>query len=268
MSSFRRLLVERRSVDLSHYSDAFLARRVAVRQHATGQHSLESYSRFILTEPGEINLLLDALSVNVTEFFRDEVLSPRGLSGVMDFLAGRNPKRPITIWSAGCASGPEPYTLAILFDLRFGAARPPRDIIVYATDINESRLREAREGCYAARSLAAVPPAVLQSHFDPPGPDGRRRVKERIRKMVHFFRHDLATLPPYSGLDLVLCRNVTIYFTSEAKANLVKGFHRCLSERGLMILGGSELLLEMSLFSPFDAARKIYQKKAVGGAVQ
>ncbi|HEY8867208.1 MAG TPA: protein-glutamate O-methyltransferase CheR, partial [Solirubrobacteraceae bacterium] len=189
-----------------------------------------------------LDRLVDELSVNETFFFRH----PRDLEAVdwtrlreVAVAAGR---REIRVWSAGCASGEEPYTLAILACEAFGTATPPLTIL--GTDVSATALDRAREGIYRGRSVAGIAPALCDRYLrrEP----GGHRVDERIRALVYFRRHNLPhdpALPPGEvHFDLILCRNVLIYLVPQAVESAIASLENALEPGGMLILGTADRL--------------------------
>lgn len=200
--------------------------------------------------------LLRLLTINVSEFFRDplqfelirEVVLP-------DLLAARPGVR---IWSAGCAGGEEPYTLAIICD-SIGIG-PSAEIL--GTDIDPDALARAQAGGpYPAAHLRKAHPAVRERYFEET--PGGYYLRDPVRRRVRFARHDLITDRMTHQFDLIACRNVTIYFTSEVKARLIRSFHGCLRPGGYLFIGGAESLLGPESEGFSRVAGNFYQRKTV-----
>jgi len=248
--------IERRGLRVSSYKEPCLRRRLAVRMRARAVHTWLDYARVLDTTPEEFDLLLDALTINVTRFFRNTdsyaVLRDR----VVAELA-RKPT-PVAVWSAGCATGEEPYSLAILFD----QATPRARVRIDATDLDPGALAFLGKAEYPASAVEEVPPEVLKTYFSPGPP---YRLAERAKKLVRPVRHDLtrdqAPQPPY---DLIVCRNVVIYFDRPTQERLFELFHDALVPEGWLLLGKVETLFGTSrtLFKTADARERLFRKSA------
>ena len=168
-------------------------------------------------------------------------------------------RKRVTSWSAGCATGQEAYTLAMTLDEAL-AAKPGCSYAVYASDINPRQLEAAGAATYPADSIKLVPPRYGRRYFVPDA-EGRVAILPALKSNVKFFQHDLSSAQtvPAAGFDLVLCRNVMIYFAAEAKPKVFETFHRLMAPQGFLILGGTEVILNNPLFRVVDAANKIYR---------
>jgi chemotaxis protein methyltransferase CheR len=263
--TLRRLLGEAEHVDLSYYTVSFISRRIAVRMRVSGCAATSDYLARLESDPAEIKALVAALTVNVTEFFRDaevyEVLRDR----VLPALTAGGPRR-IQVWSAGCATGQEPYTLAMILD-GFAAARADCSYRIYASDINPLQLEVAKKAVYPRESIARVPERYARRGFVDTGA-AAVAVAPPLRANVTFFQHDLSAgqAIPAAGLDLILCRNVMIYFSQEATDKLIESFHKALAPERFLVLGASETILKDRYFRPLDVKNKIYRAVAPGEA--
>jgi chemotaxis protein methyltransferase CheR len=229
-----------------------LAAVLADRLRETGAPDVAVYLAGLRGPSGESERqrLLDAVTVQETHFFRNppqvEALRRRVLPDLLRRAAGRN--RPLTIWSAGCSTGEEPYTLAMmLLELSpvIGARAPVR---IVGTDVSADALRAADRATYAGRTLNRVP-AMVRDRWLEPRPGGAYAVKDPVRALVDLRLHNLVTDPPPfcpGEVDLVLCRNVTIYFGRETTRRLIGSFHDVLAEGGYLFLGHSETLWQVS----------------------
>lgn len=229
-----------------------LAAVVAERLAATEAGSVASYLRMLDRPAGaqERQRLLDAVTVQETYFFRNapqmEALRRRVLPEVLRRAAGRD--RPLTIWSAGCSTGEEPYTLAMLLlelSPMLGFRSQTR---IVATDVSEAALDVARRGVYLGRTVDTVPSMLRDRWFEPTA--GRAlAVRDEVRRLVDLQVHNLVADPPPFGpgeVDLIVCRNVTIYFARDTTRTLVGRFHDSLAEGGYLLLGHSETLWQVS----------------------
>jgi chemotaxis methyl-accepting protein methylase len=238
-------ITQARGVCCDAYKDRCLKRRIAVRMRARGVHSFSDYSRLLDSDGHEYDRLLDALTINVTKFFRNvetwKALAP--------FLAERWRARSgaVAAWSAGCASGEEPYTVAAAL-AETARATATSDWLsrakVLATDIDRQSLERATAARYAAAAFSETPAEVLRRWIEPPAADGTRAPVAAVRSLVTVQRHDLTTgRPPGGPFDLVVCRNVVIYFDRETQELLFQLFASALRPEGLLLLGKVETLL-------------------------
>lgn len=255
---------QERGLDLSSYKPSFLRRRLAVRLHARGCPDYASYGRLLRQDPAEYNPLLNALTINLTRFFRDETTFQALEEKVLpELLRIRAAERRLRIWSAGCAAGEEPYSLAIILREILGPALHRWQIEILATDIEESVLEKARRGLYDPFSFQGVTPrhqAWIERYFAPG--NGQRQLAAQIRAMVTFQRHDLVQSPPPADLDLLLCRNVLIYFDTALQDRLYRAFHQALRAEGFLVLGKTEIMPMAwgRIFAPVDLREHIYRR--------
>lgn len=250
---------------LEAYKDRCIRRRIAVRMRACGVHTYDDYRALLDRTPHEYERLRDALTINVTRFFRNaetwNLLRRDVLPALLD------PRRPqLRAWSAGCASGEEPYTLAMLAaGVLDGAGRGDRlaQVTIDATDIDRASLERARAASYRPDALAEMPEDLAGSYFEAQGP--ARRVVERIRRRVHVQRLDLSRDPPLrSDYDLIICRNVVIYFDRPMQERLFGVFADALSPGGYLVLGKVETLFgpARDSFAIVDPRERVYRRRA------
>lgn len=232
-----------RGVDLSSYKPSFLERRLVVRLRARGCPDLAAYGRLLRQDPTEYKALLNALSINLTRFFRDpstfQALEERFLP---DLLRRRAGERRLRAWSAGCAAGEEPYSLAILVCAALGPALPQWQVEILGSDIDDQALQRARAGRYDSTAFQDLPPRyqVWIKRYFSPGP--QCTLAEAVRSLVTFQHHDLTRDPFPTDLDLLLCRNVLIYFERDQQDRLYRRFCDSLRPEGLLVLGKTEIL--------------------------
>ena len=222
--------------------------RLGKRLRLLGIDSFEDYLDRVAHDPrhGELTTMLDSLSTNLTSFFREnqhfEFLVERVLPGVL--AKGAASRRRLRLWSAGCSSGEEPYSLAITLHEHM-ASLSAWDVGILATDLSTRVLAHAKEAVYDAARFENMPAALRSRHFDciESKPDKRYRVKDGIRRIVHFARLNLMDPWPMSGpFDVVFCRNVMIYFDKPTQTRLVGRFWDILGPGGMLFVGHSESL--------------------------
>lgn len=261
LEELNRYLYENHGFDLMHYNPSFLQRRLQLRMAAQHVAGYGDYLALLRADRREYLDLINALSVNVTEFFRDAPLYQAVAARVLPKIMAANVesgRRSALAWSAGCASGQEAYTLAMILDDYFGRQAPAWPFTIHASDISEEFLAVAREGKYSKEKAAGVPAGLRRRYLSEDG--GSVCVAPRLKKTVHFFRHDLAAAPVFGGVDLIFCRNVMIYFSTDTKEKMLRSFHGCLRREGFLVLGGSEIILKPDLFELADPEHKIYRR--------
>jgi chemotaxis protein methyltransferase CheR len=250
----------RRQFDLGSYKDRCIRRRIAKRLRASGVDDVAGYLKLLAGDDGELDALLATLSIHVSQFFRNpdtfQTLERHVLPDLcrMAREAGRNELR---LWSVGCAGGEEPYSLALLID---ELAPVDLEVTILATDVSEPVLTAAREALFEPARLLEVPLAVRARYFVVEGE--RFRLVERVRAMVRFERHNIMTAADNPVADLILCRNVLIYFTREEQARILARFAAALPEGGALVLGRAEALVgpERRLFRTEFPTERIYRR--------
>ena len=244
------------------YKDKCLRRRIAVRMRAKGARTANEYAGVLDADPREYKRLLRSLTVNVTKFFRNPEVYAAIEKRVIPELWGRG--NGLRVWSAGCASGEEPYSVAILLHKYAQETKTVErlsHVDVLGTDIDNDVLGEAERAFYAESALGETPLGLRDTYF--PQTAGLRSMLPEVRKLTRFQNDDLlAFAPPVSDVQLLVCRNVIIYFEREAQDKLFAEFHRVLAPGGFLVLGKVETLLgeARSLFTPVNARERIFQK--------
>jgi chemotaxis methyl-accepting protein methylase len=245
------------------YKEKCLRRRIAVRMRAKGVHNFDDYARALDDDPGEYDRLLDALTINVTKFFRNWDTYASLERNVIPALWAL-PDSPLRIWSAGCASGEEPYSLAIMFH-RYASSRAEgplalRRVRVSGSDIDKRSLESARKGEYSEAAFADTPLDLRARYFQDGPPIS---VIPLVKEMVAFEQRDLLREPPpRGGHHLITCRNVIIYFDRESQEALFERFYHALLPGGFLMLGKVETLLghARTLFAPVDGRERIFRR--------
>ena len=231
-------------LELQAYKDKCIRRRIAVRMRACGVHSYADYHALLDRTPGEFDRLRDALTINVTRFYRNaDTWSLLRRSLIPELCRAMRPE--LLAWSAGCSSGEEPYTLGVLFAEHLDASGRGdllERVSVDATDVDRGSLERARRGRYPLESRAEMPGDLLERYFEAEGVE--RRVCERVRRRVNVRPHDMTgDPPPRRGYHLILCRNVVIYFDRPMQERLFTAFVDALAPGGYLVLGKVETLL-------------------------
>ena len=262
-SEFENLLIylrQSRGFDFTGYKRSTLIRRVRKRMHSLSMESFGDYLDYLEVFPEEFNNLFNTILINVTAFFRDsspwEYLAEQILPNL---IKNKESSDQIRIWSAGCASGQEAYTLAMLMVEMLGIEEFRQRVKIYATDIDEDALNQARQATYSAKDVQAVPDELRQKYFEILG--NYYVFRSDLRRSVIFGRHDLLQDAPISRLDLLVSRNTMMYFNSEAQARILARFHFALNDAGYMFLGKAEMLsMHSRLFTPIDLKNRIFMK--------
>jgi chemotaxis methyl-accepting protein methylase len=250
-----------RGFGCASYKEKCLRRRIAVRMRARGVHSYTDYARVLDADGTEYERLLDALTINVTKLFRNWETYAAVAEKVLPALWAR--REPISVWSAGCSSGEEPYSVATLFhrhaERSGGLADLPARVRILGSDIDQRCLEAAERGTFEEGDFADTPPELRQRYFADRAPFD---IAPEVKQLVRFEKHDmLAQSPPAGPHHLVVCRNVLIYFDRETQERLFDAFHRALAPGGFLVLGKVETLLgaARSRFAVVDARERIYR---------
>lgn len=256
------LVRRRKRVDFTQYKPNTLTRRIKRRLGALHLSSMEDYFDYLRKNPAEVDILYRDLTISVTSFFRDAAYFRSLTRELTRYLKARRPNEVVRAWSAGCSTGEEAYSLAIVIhDVLEKLAVSDVAIQIFATDINEAGMEFARKGVYSPVSVEGVPRALVRRYFD--DLDGKYRVKKFIREMVVFARHDLTTNAPFMKMDLICCRNVFIYFAPHIQERIFKIFHYSLNTKGMLFLGKSESVsVAKAYFDTLDTNAKIFERAA------
>jgi two-component system CheB/CheR fusion protein len=255
-----RYLRDSRGFDFTGYKRTSLIRRVRHRMANAGYETFEEYLDVLQAGSDEFAALFNTILINVTAFYRDPAAWEYIASDVIQrLLAERGPDAPIRIWSAGCASGQEAYTLAMLLVEALGPESFRQRVKIYATDVDEDALTEARAASYDARAVESVPPEMLSKYFEQQ--NGRHTFQKDLRRAVIFGRNDLVKDAPISRVDLLVCRNTLMYMNAETQLNVMSRLHFALAPQGTLFLGHAEMLLSHSdRFTPLNLKHRIFRK--------
>ncbi|WP_119966653.1 EAL domain-containing protein [Simplicispira lacusdiani] len=256
------LLRRRCAVDFSGYKVTTLSRRIRQRMVQPASDGA-AYLQRLSEDEAERNALCSDLLINVTEFFRDPAVFAQLAEEVLpDLLRGRDAGDELRIWSAGCASGEEAYSLAMLALEAAGRMGFHGNVKVFATDLAGSVLEQASRGSFSPEAVAAVPDALLRRYFQR-DPQGGARVDATLRRHVVFARHNLLSDPPFTRIDLAVCRNLLIYLKPAAQIKALSQLHFALKPQGALLLGASETVgeFEAHAFSVMDRSHKLFRKQ-------
>jgi two-component system CheB/CheR fusion protein len=252
-------LAEQRNFDFRGYKKTTLERRFRRRMFQLNVPDYGQYGDYIKKHPEEVNQLLNMILINVTEFFRDppawEILRHEIMPSMLKRI---KPGHSFRAWSAGCASGEEPYSIAIQLAEHFGPRIQDYDVKIYATDIDDDALNSARRGEYSLEGLRRVRPEWREKYFHG---KGLLRVNREIRRLVIFGRSNLGQDAPISHVNLLVCRNVLIYFDPDLQKQILARLHYALEPGGILFLGKSESQLTNSTqFQRLNARWRIFQR--------
>ncbi|MCB1980224.1 MAG: EAL domain-containing protein [Burkholderiaceae bacterium] len=263
LSEMLDVLRRRCGIDFSGYKSTTLTRRARQRMARLSVTSSDDYLKSLQEQAGEREALCGELLVNVTEFFRDAQVF-RQLEGAVlpDLLRGRDAGDDLRIWCAGCASGEEAYSVAMLALEAAGRLGFHGNVKVFATDLDAPALAQASRGSYGDDCLAPVPEALRRRYLQA-DPAGGMRADPTLRRHLVFARHNLLSDPPFTCIDLALCRNLLIYLKPEMQFKALSRLHFALKPQGLLLLGASENVgaFESNAFSAVDRSHKLFRKQ-------
>ena len=257
------LLRDQTGHDFSLYKQKTMVRRVERRMAVHQIDRLDGYVRYLQKNPAEGEALFRDLLIGVTGFFRDpEAFTALEEKVIPQLFAGKSAGAAIRVWSPGCSTGEEAYSLAILLQERLEALKQTFTVQVFATDIDGRAIDVARAGVYPAGIAADVTPERLARFFSHDPEVGVYRIQKGIRELLVVSEQDLIKDPPFSKLDLISCRNLMIYMGAELQKKIIPLFHYALNPGGALFLGTSETVGEfLDLFHPLDHKLKLYQRK-------
>jgi len=255
-----------RSMECSQYKDSFLRRRLAVRMTARGIHTYQDYLGVLRADPAEIDALLAALSINVSRFFRDVPVFDALRHAVLAPLLAERAQTgqcSISVWSAGCASGEEPYSVAIILKELLKEKFSSWNVTIRATDVDARVLARAQRALFTASSFRDLQADYVQRYFSVQG--STYTLQPEIRQAVTFEQHDLTSHRPLPGYDLILCRNVLIYFARQHQSGVVQQLVEHLRPGGYLVLGMVEMVtMGMTVsgrLKAVDGRLRIYRKR-------
>ncbi len=248
-----------RGFDFTGYKRTSLERRVRKRMEAVELDTFADYLEFLEVHPDEFAELFNTILINVTSFFRDapawHYLDTEVLPAMLREAGGRE----LRIWSAGCASGEEAYSIAMLLARHLGPEAFRERVKIYATDVDEDALSTARSGTYSVKQAQSIPVDLLETCFEPT--KQAYTFRKELRRALIFGRNDLMQDAPISRIDLLLSRNVLMYFNAEAQSRVLGRFNFAVTDAGYLFLGKSEMLLTHGdMFVPVDLKCRVFRK--------
>jgi len=251
--------------DFSLYKKSTVYRRIERRMGIHRISVIADYVRFVQTNPQEIDLLFKELLIGVTNFFRDPAAWAYLEEKILpDMIRSNQSGNLFRAWVAGCSSGEEAYTLAMIFREAVDLVKPPGrvELQIFATDLDPDAIAKARQGIYPSSITADVSPERLSRFFREE--NGRLRICQEIRQMVVFAPHNVTMDPPFTRLDILTCRNLLIYLGAELQKRLLPLFHYSLKPGGTLFLGSAESIGTFDdLFVPIEAKARIYRREQV-----
>src|SRR4051794_25087649 len=251
-----------RGFDFHGYKPASLARRVRKRMDMVGVEGFARYQDYLEVHPDEFANLFNTILINVTSFFRDPAAWDvvRTLA-IPQIISTKAPGEAIRIWSAGCATGEEAYTLAMVLAEELGEDQFRERVKIYATDVDDDALNVARHAVFTDRQVESVPPELLAKYFE--HTDQLHTFRKELRRQVIFGRHDLINDAPISRIDLLTCRNTLMYLNAETQARVLARLHFALNDGGFLLLGRAETLMAHGQsFAPVDLKRRLSRKNS------
>ncbi|MEU6842734.1 CheR family methyltransferase [Streptomyces sp. NPDC046716] len=258
-------LRDARGFDFTGYKRSSLGRRIRKRMSDVGISTYADYRDQLETNADEFGALFNTILINVTSIFRDtDAWTYLQREVVPEILSSLAPEDEIRVWSAGCSSGEEAYSLAIMFAEALGVEEALHRVKIYGTDIDDEALRDARSGLYPARTLEPLSSELRDKYFEQNG--SQYSFRSDLRRRVIFGRHDITRDAPISRLDLLVCRNTLMYFNVEAQTQIIDRFHFALRESAFLFLGKAEMLLnDADRFDVISMRQRIFRRRP-GGA--
>jgi two-component system CheB/CheR fusion protein len=257
------MLRQATDIDFSSYKQNSILRRIQRRMRIRGFHLLQEYNQYLMNHPEEITALQKDLLIGVTQFFRDPdaftILAEKVIPAIFE---QRSEEKRIRIWIAGCSTGEEVYSLAILFKRHMQEIGEEFEVKIFATDLDKESIQIASKGVYPEIISKSIPLDLLKSYFTPH--NDKYHVHKELREMVVFAQHNILKDPPFIQLDLVTCRNMLIYLKPDMQRKAISLLHFALKSDGFLFLGPSETLGKLTnLFKSVDNKWNIYQYKEI-----
>ncbi len=251
--NFKKDIYKLTNINLSLYKERQMKRRIETLMTRLGFKNFEDYYQGIKKDEKLLRSFVSYLTINVSEFYRNpnqwEVFEKRMIPYLQKNFGSR-----LNIWSAACSTGDEPYTIAMILSRYL----PLNKIHIHATDIDDDVLQFAKDGFYATRSLERLPKDLLDKHFEKQ--DGGYQIKDDIKACVEFKKHNLLEDQYPSGMHMIVCRNVVIYFTEEAKDQVYRQFNKALVQGGVLFIGSTEQIIHSKELG-FDATDSFFYQK-------
>jgi len=251
---FKKKINDLINIDLNLYKKNQMLRRITSLMKRNGFNSFDEYYAGLKTDKQLLDQFTNYLTINVSEFFRNpsqwEVLQKDILPNLKKGL-----NRPLNIWSSACSTGEEPYSMAMLLTRFYNL----NDINILATDIDMSAIEKAKKGIYDEKAILKVPKEFINKYFE--NYQKSYKIKDEIKKVVKFQRIDLLKDPFPKNMDLIICRNVIIYFTAEAKESIYKKFYESLNDNGILFVGSTEQIINPERYN-FKSVKTFFYTKS------
>lgn len=249
-------------IDLTGYKRPSLMRRTLVRMQRVGMECYQDYFNLLQQQPDEVTHLLETIYINFTGFFRDRPFWDYLANQVIpQIVASKAPDEPLRVWSAGCASGEETYSLAMLLIEVLGIEQFRQQVQIYGTDVDADAILQAYQGYYSAYKVEAIPTALQERYFERKGEGYCWR--QEPHSSINFHLHNLIQDPPLTEIDLLVCRNLLMYLTEKTQLQALNNFNSSLQKNGFLWLGKVETLAtrpQRSLFTPMHQQSRIFTK--------
>ncbi len=251
--SFKQDVYKLTNINLTMYKERQMKRRIESLMNRKGYTTFDAYFQAMKKDDALLRSFVSYLTINVSEFYRNPKQWEVFEQQMIPYLKSQFGNK-INIWSAACSTGDEPYTIAMLLSKHF----PMNQIRVLATDIDEDVLSIAQEGYYQARSLERLPKDMLNKHFTKKGTG--YQINDDIKKCVEFRKHNLLEDKYPTSMHMIVCRNVVIYFTDEAKDGVYSRFHKTLEKNGMLFIGSTEQIIHAKEIG-FESTNSFFYKK-------
>jgi len=252
--AFKQSIYHLTKIDLNSYKERQMKRRIDALITKRGMNSYPEYVNRLKTDPVAYEEFLNYITINVSEFYRNPEQWSHLENEVFPYLWERF-GRELKVWSAACSTGDEPYSIAMLLSRYMPLSR----IKIIATDIDKGVLQKAQLGLYNEKSLKALPLEFIKQYFTKIN-DYTYQISDSIKSCVNFKQHDLLKDPYPSNCDLIVCRNVLIYFTDDAKDRIYRKFHASLKKDGILFVGSTEQIIQAQQIG-FQNFRSFFYKK-------
>ena len=264
LSHIYTILKNASGIDFTYYKRSTILRRIERRMLVTHTPSLTEFAHLLGDNAEEVQILAKEILIGVTNFFREPAFFEKlKYNAIYKIVERAKEEEPIRVWSAGCSTGEEAYSIAILFQEVMEELNVKRDVKIFATDVDSRAIEQAGKGGFSENIIDDVTPTRLAKYFLKVG--DQYQISKEIRRMIVFATHNMFSDPPFGKLDLICCRNVMIYFQPVMRRGLFAIFHQALKNGGFLFLGKSETAGEyVNLFKPVCSAEKIYVHKAEG----
>ena len=264
LSHIYTILKNASGIDFTYYKRSTILRRIERRMLVTHSANLSEFARLLGNNPEEVNILTKEILIGVTNFFRDPAFFEKlKYNAVYKIVERAKENEPIRVWSAGCSTGEEAYSIAILFQEVMDELQIRRDVKIFATDVDSRDIEQAGKGIFSENIIDDVTSERLAKFFIKQ--NDQYQIAKEIRRMIIFATHNMFSDPPFGKLDMIICRNVMIYFQPVLRRGLFAIFHSALKKNGYLFLGKSETAGEyVGVFKPVCGAEKIYIHKGEG----